>query len=166
MQLVYFLLLPSALISIQLNHFAAFDDSSVAQALFPMEWQAVLNIWLVVGCFGLAALWLEKAQQLCLQTSVVCVDLGRPVGWILHNRVSLLLSLWCILQPICLVSSGWMLWTTTVSANSNSQAYREQSGPVHSTLANRLPYGQRCGCGNVRLRSKTASDRRIIAKTE
>ena len=124
MQLVYFLLLPSALFSIQLRHFAEIDDSSLGQTVFQIEWQAVLNMWFVVGCFGLVARWLEKAQLQCLPASVASADRPSPVstGWLLRNRGSLLLWLWCILQPICLVSSGWTQWTATVSAISNSQA--------------------------------------------
>ena len=82
-------------------------------------------MWFVVGCFGLAARWLEKAQLQCLQASVARADLASPatICWMLRNRGSLLLWLWCVLQPVCLVSSGWTQWTTSITGISNFQTF-------------------------------------------
>ena len=94
MQLVYFLFLPSALLSTHLLSFAAFERTSSGHVTLAVDWHVLLNMWLVVACFGL-----------------------------LRNRESLLLWLWCLLQPICLVASGWTQWTLSFTTVSHSEAY-------------------------------------------
>lgn len=117
MQLVYFLLLPSALISNQLLSFPAKGSTSDDLGMGMVDWTAWLNMWLVVGCFALSSRWLEKAQRQCLGG----IAMGQSV-WIMRHRESLLLWFWCFLQPVCLVASGWTQWVNRMSALSTSQS--------------------------------------------
>ena len=112
MQLVYFLLLPSALLSTQLLSFAADNSSVASHERQIIDWNALLHMWLVVGSFALAARWLEKMQHTYLEGSVVqnADNKTRKPIWMLHHRESLLLWLWCIVQPVCFVASGWTQW--------------------------------------------------------
>ena len=123
MQFVYFLILPSALLSSHLVSFAGAEWSSDANSGIGISGQALLNMWFVIGCFALASRWLEKAQRHLSFASVQT----EPLGWLssahlLRNRESLLLWLWCSLQPICLVCSGWTQWTQCIASYSNSHA--------------------------------------------
>ena len=105
MQLVTLLILPSALLSVQLLGFAT-DANVPGEVVVPyVDWPAIVKMWMVVGCFGLASRWLEKAQHLSSNTieQATCYS---PV-WLIQNRESLLLWLWCLTQPVCLVASGW-----------------------------------------------------------
>ncbi len=124
MQLVYFLFLPSALISNQLLHFAADGATPSLVESGAIDWHACLNMWLVVGCFALAARWLEKAQRQCFDGSMANKALSDQAQtvWMLRNRESLLLWLWCLLQPICLVASGWTQWTSRMNTAIGSQS--------------------------------------------
>ncbi len=124
MQLVYFLILPSALLSTQLLGFAT-REASVSGAASPVvDWRVWLNMWFVVGCFALTARWLEKSQQHSFNIDVEFNGRAKALSpvWMLRNRESLLLWLWCVLQPICLVSSGWTQWTQRLTGASGSQA--------------------------------------------
>ena len=124
MQLVTFLILPSALLSLQFLGFAANEHvpNDVVDQL--VDWPAVLTMWMVVGCFGLASRWLDKAQHLCFDTIVLDEEASwlSPL-WVLRNRESFLLWLWCLSQPVCLVASGWAQWTRSLSATVGSQAF-------------------------------------------
>ncbi len=120
MQLVTFLILPSALLSVHLIGFAA--DEHVANATLGrfVDWAAVVKMWMVVGCFGLASRWLEKAQQLCFDSMGHATSYS-PIS-LFRNHESLLMWLWCLLQPFCLVASGWTHWTQSLSPALGSQA--------------------------------------------
>lgn len=123
MTFVYFLMLPSALLSNHLVSYSGTELTSGVHSSLGVAGQAMLNMWFVIGCFALAARWLELAQRHISFTS----DQSDELGWIspvhlLRNRESLLLWLWCVLQPICLVCSGWTQWTQSISAESSSQA--------------------------------------------
>jgi len=120
MQLVTFLILPSALLSVQLLGFAN-DANVLGEVVLPyVDWPAVVKMWMVVGCFGLALRWLEKSQQLCSDT-IELSSWYSPV-WLLRNSESLLLWLWCLTQPICLVATGWTQWTQSLTTAWRSQA--------------------------------------------
>ena len=93
MQLVYFLFLPFALLSNHLLSFAECEPTSSEYAVLAVDWHVLLKMFLVIACFGL-----------------------------LRNRESLMLWLWCPLQPICLVASGWTQWTQGITTASGSQA--------------------------------------------
>jgi len=124
MQLVFFLLLPSALLSNQFLIFAAADNAYCNGANSIVDWHAILNVWFVVGCFGLASRWLEKVQQQCFEAVFVSEsqkNLSSPV-WMLRHREPFLLWLWCLMQPICLVATGWTQWTQSVAPQARSQA--------------------------------------------
>ncbi len=124
MQLVYFLILPSALLSNQLLVIATPEPTASGTANLVAEWQVWLNMWFVVGCFALAARWLEKLQRRGFDVDRAIN--GRVVvlspAWMLIHRESLLLWLWCVLQPICLVASGWTQWTQRLTSSTGSQA--------------------------------------------
>ena len=124
MQLVYFLILPSALLSNQLLGIATPEPPAHGTANLVAEWQVWLNIWFVVGCFALAARWLDKLQRCGFH--VDRSGRGRVMAlssaWMLTNRESLLLWLWCVLQPICLVASGWTQWTQRLTSSTGSHA--------------------------------------------
>jgi Zn-dependent protease with chaperone function len=124
MQLVTFLILPSALLSVHLLGFAANEHVPNDAVSRLVDWPAVLKMWMVVGCFGLASRWLDKAQHLCFNTIALDerTNWTSPI-WVLRNRESLLLWLWCLSQPICLVASGWTQWTRSLSATVGSQAF-------------------------------------------
>ena len=124
MQLVYFLILPSALLSNQLLGFATPEPTASGAASRVAEWQVWLNMWFVVGCFALAARWLEKSQRRCydVDRTITGRDNAWSPVWMFHNRESLLLWLWCLLQPICLVASGWSQWAQRLTCVSGSQA--------------------------------------------
>ena len=125
MQLVYFLLLPFALLSNPLQSFAIRVNETNGQTAQVVDWRVWINIWLVIGCFGLSARWLGKAQGQYFNAIVDRNQGGRwfaPV-WVICNGESLLIWLWCLLQPICLVASGWTYWTQQSIAASNSQAW-------------------------------------------
>ena len=124
MQFVYFLILPSALLSSHLVSFAGTEWTSAVNSGLGASGQAILNIWCVIGCFALAWRWLEKAQRHLSFASVQTAE----QGWIssahfLRNSESLLLWLWCALQPICLVCSSWTQWAQSLSSHANSQAF-------------------------------------------
>ncbi len=125
MQLVYFLLLPFALLSIPLQSFAIRVNDTNGQTAQVVDWRVLINMWLVIGCFGLSARWLGKAQS---QYFDAIVDRNQGVRWfapvwVICNGESLLIWLWCLLQPICLVASGWTHWTQHSITASNSQAW-------------------------------------------
>ena len=125
MQLVYFLLLPFALLSNPLQSFAIKVNDADGQGAQVVDWQVLLNLWLVIGCFGISARWLRKAQQQCFEAIVVPNHRARlfaPFS-VLCNGESLLIWLWCLLQPICFVASGWTQWTQHSISSSNSQAW-------------------------------------------
>lgn len=120
MQLVTFLILPSALLSVYLLGFAT-DASVPGEVVVPyVDWPAVVKMWMVVGCFGLASRWLEKAQYLCSETMEQAN--GYSPVWLLRNSESLLLWLWCLAQPVCLVAAGWTQWTQSLTTASGSHA--------------------------------------------
>ncbi len=124
MQLVYFLFLPSALLSNQLLSYAAHESTPSDTGTGIVDWKAWLNMWLVVGCFALSARWLEKSQRQYLD-GIVVRDQGGAIAqsvWMLRHRDSLLLWLWCLLQPICLVASGWAQWTQRMTASPGLQS--------------------------------------------
>jgi hypothetical protein len=130
MYLVYFLFLPSALLSVELLRFAADAHVPVSQGTGLVDLRAWLNTWMVVGCFALAARWLEKAQRLCFDNVMDCTpqrQTAQHAVWIFHHRESLLLWLWCVLQPICLVSSGWAQWTHRMTLDGGLMNPRCQS---------------------------------------
>ena len=124
MQLVYFLLLPSALLSSHLVVFSGTDWKLTAHSNLGLAAQAMLSIWFIIGCFALASRWLERAQRHISFAPADFEDLSwlSPLRW-LRNRESLLLWFWCVLQPICLVCAGWAQWTESLSEVSNSQAF-------------------------------------------
>ena len=121
MQFVYFLILPSALLSSHLVSYAGTEWT--ADWNFGVSGKALLNMWFVIGCFALASRWLEKAQRHLAFASTQTDS----HGWIsfvniLRNRESLLLWLWCVVQPVCLVCSGWTQCTQSLSSHANTQA--------------------------------------------
>ena len=124
MQFVYFLLLPSALLSNFLQSSATNVNDVGQQATQAVDWRVLLNIWMVIGCFGLSARWLEKAQRQCFDAIVTRNNCENWVAseWVFRNRDSLLIWLWCLLQPICLVASGWTRWTQHFMFAPSSQA--------------------------------------------
>ena len=120
MQLVTFLILPSALLSVQLLGFATDAYVPGDVVVLDFAWPAIVKMWMVVGCFGLASRWLEKAQNLC-SDRIEQASCYSPV-WLIQNRESLLLWLWCLTQPVCLVASGWTQWAQSLTAAWGSQA--------------------------------------------
>jgi Zn-dependent protease with chaperone function len=123
MRFVYFLMLPSALLSSHFVSYAGTEWTSDAYSSLSVSGQTLLNMWFVVGCFALASRWLEKAQQHLSFASVQTAEQGWiSSAYLLRNRESLLLWIWCVLQPICLVCSGWTLWTQSILSQTNSQS--------------------------------------------
>ncbi len=124
MQLVYFLILPSALLSNNLLPFVADGGSSSLYETGAIDWNAWINMWLVVGCFALAARWLERAQRQWFDGCRVSNERGgwMQAVWMPGNPTCLLLWLWCLLQPILLVASGWTQWTCRMAGVPGSQA--------------------------------------------
>ena len=166
MQLVYFLLLPSALLSNQLLGFATPEPTASGTANFVAEWQVWLNMWFVVGCFALAARWLDKLQRRGFD--IARASNGRVMAlspaWMLTNRESLLLWLWCAVQPICLVASGWTQWTQRLTSSTGSQACSIAILLTPSVVLLLLMEMIRCARTN-RNRDKGLSITRMIANT-
>jgi Zn-dependent protease with chaperone function len=97
--------------------FASSDSAVVVDSMGIIDWSAWLSMWFVVGCFALAARWLEHAQRSFGNSCANPTDTteGTKSVWMLHHREALLLWLWCLLQPVCFVASGWTQWTQRVT---------------------------------------------------
>jgi Zn-dependent protease with chaperone function len=114
MHLVYFLLLPSALLSVPLADACAKQSQASGSTIHVAE--IFLSTWLVVGCFVLAASWLERSRGLFGST------LARVAPWWLRYRFPLLLWCWCFSQPVCLAASGWAIWVRNAVSTEASLA--------------------------------------------
>jgi len=102
MQLVHFLLLPSAYVSMHLSQLTGNVPRTSVEPLLHIDWSAILNMWFVIGCFGLTARWFHRNDR-------------HSDAWLLRHGSSLQIWTWCALQPVCFVASGWAAWTHSVS---------------------------------------------------
>jgi Zn-dependent protease with chaperone function len=106
MQLVYFLLVPSAIASAVLV-------TKTSPSLDNLEsFQDIGAIWLsicfIVACFAFAAHWMENARRLIRSNS-----LSPLPSWLYHRHTILLWS-WCLAQPFLLAAAGWTSYGQTM----------------------------------------------------
>lgn len=116
MQMVYFLLLPMAMMSGAIVG-SSFMEPSAGPPLAGGDIgsdqlrSVLLATWMFVGVFALMARWLAWAQQKIVDQSLRdSVQTGQSttrVPWLFRNRDSLVMWLWCLCQPVGLAATGW-----------------------------------------------------------
>lgn len=152
MQLVYFLLLPSALLSVPLYEWASASPAHQAHNLSPLSTcMAFLNVWFVVGCFAVSSRWLEKARDTlshASQNPKSAYTHARSIPWWLRNRHSMLVWIWCITQPVCLVAAGWTPWTVNMLGSDPDRA--AQVALIVAPSALLLTLVELMGCSRLR----------------
>lgn len=116
MHMVYFLLLPMAMMSGAIVGSSVMENTAIELGLdgsIPGSQlrSVLLSTWLFVGVFALMARWLAWAQQKIVESYSVSEAPATPssqrVPWLFRNRDSLVIWLWCLCQPVGLAATGW-----------------------------------------------------------